>query len=646
MTLFKPKNICCLNQDTIAEIDYVFIEHNQLTSRFKKASSFCVAETGFGAGLSFLRIMQVWLKQAKNKNETLHFVAFEDTPFSKSELQKLHHPFSELRNLSKLLLSSYPYILPGWHSIDFVKHQVKLTLWFGDVLQGLPEMDVKVDVWLFGSFGSPNNEPSWKPSVYSQMARLSHKQTSFSGLEVSAELCRGLQKYGFKVQNNAGFKNKQEICFGKISQLYPNSSKTPWFSLPRHKFKTKTAIVVGAGLAGATAAYKLACKGWQVTILEKNTKVAQEASGNLAGAIHPLVTADWNLRSQWYLKGFETTLKWLKPWFKTQSIIGNLNGLIHLAATETTHKRMLESMRRVGLPNDFAQWKTSEQNSTLAGCSVNYPGLFFPNGGWVQPASIIHKCLSHPNIECLTQTKVVEFSKQENFWVVQTQQKHIIKAEILIIATAGLDSKLNQKLDLPIRPVKGQVTHLKKQAVSTDLNVVITHKGYSLSLDEGTHITGATFEAPCLENKLSSLADIENINMAKESMPSWTVPFKDPKEIVQGGKTGFRPTTPDHLPIIGPIAQTDFLLKHYLSQSHSHAAYRYPEQQYHQGLYVSNGHGARGLMSVFMAAEIISDMIHQQPLNLPSSLYQASHPARFKIRDWRKGRLFPVKAVN
>ncbi len=629
----------CSDDNTLAEIDYVFIQHNQLVSRFQESSHFCLAETSFGTGLNFLRIVQLWLKNTKHQDKTLHFISFEKHPLSKEELQKLHQRFPELNPLSKQLLDAYPCRLPGWHSIELFNKQIKLTLWLGDVLQALPEMDFKVDAWVLNGFAPFCNEQLWQPRLYSQMARLSHEKTTFATFNVTAEVQRGLQKAGFQVQKIAGFKNKPEICFGHFVQPRPNSPKAPWFSLPNFKAQTKTAIIIGAGLAGATVAYQLAIKGWKVTVLEKNVEVSKEASGNLAGAIHPLVTADWNLPSQWYLKGFETTLKWLKPWLDNKKVVGNLNGLIHLATTETIHNRMLDSIQRVGIPNDFAQWKTAEQIAPLVGCSVNYPGLFFPSGGWVQPASIVQTCLSHPNIQCITQTEVSKFSKQENLWQVQTKQEQCFQADILIVATAGLDEHLNHQLDLPIRPVKGQVTHLKNKAVFKPLNMIITHKGYSVSLDSDTHITGATFEAPCMKMELSSLADEANLTMAKDAIPSWIKLANQSPLSISGGKIGFRPTTPDHLPIIGPVANPNFLSESYLTQSHTHAVYRYPEQQYQQGLYVSNGHGARGLMSVFLAAEMISEMIHQQPLNLPSSLYHATHPARFKIRSWRKGNI-------
>jgi len=84
----------------------------------------------------------------------------------------------------------------------------------------------------------------------------------------------------------------------------------------------------------------------------------------------------------------------------------------------------------------------------------------------------------------------------------------------------------------------------------------------------------------------------------------------------------------------------------YLSQSHTHAVYQYEKQKYQTGLYVSNGHGPRGLMSVFLAAEILMADISGTALPQPLSLYHASHPARFAIRLWRSGNSEVALAPN
>lgn len=630
--------------DGLAEVNYIFLEHNQLPLRFENLlpqSQFCIMETGFGAGLNFLKTCQLWLQKAP-ADARLHFISFEKFPLTQSELAKAHGVFEELTELSKSLLEAHPLRLPGWHDVFLYDQRIRLTLWFGDVIKGLPEFDVKVDAWFLDGFTPRKNPDMWRPDLYLQMARLSDETTTFATFTAAGEVRRGLEQHGFEVEKAPGYAKKREMCFGRYAHPRPFSSKAPWFERPKEVTPSpKKAIVIGAGLAGATVAYQLASQGLSVVVLEQEAAVSQQASGNLAGAIHPLVTADWNVRSQFYLKGFESSLRWLRPWFESHSIVGQQNGLMQLAMTETMHQRLQESLQRVGLPKSFAYWCDSDQASDLMGQKTDNEGLFFPEAGWVQPASVVAQCLAHEAIELKLEEKVVSI---QSLMIQNTQAWQVLtpnttyQADVVVVATGALNETLNNQLNLPIRPVKGQVSHFTAEDLKGTLKTTVTHRGYSVSGQFGQHspysaISGATFEAPDLSPTLSEASHIENQSLANEALPEWLADSS-----VTAGKVGFRPTTPDHLPLVGAVPDFEWMKKSYFEQSHTHAVYRYAEQRYQPGLYVSNGHGARGLMSVFLAAEIIGAMVAGEAQVMPTRLYHAVHPARFAIRHWRSGK--------
>jgi len=619
----------------LEEIDYVFIQHNQLKTRFAHPNDFCIAEIGFGTGLNFLSISQLWLQL--NPHQQLHFISFEKYPLDLPTFQKAHQNFPGLAKMAQVLQKNLPFSLPGWHTIYMCNKRIKLSLWFGDALAGLTQCDplLKVDAWLLDGFTPSRNPDCWQPALFNQMNRLSHSATTFASFTAAGEVRRALQKAGFKVLKDVGFNQKREMIYGQLEQSRPFHSKAPWFTRPTFKPKHKKLIVIGAGLAGATTALEFAQRGWQVTLLEKNDQPALEASGNLAGAIHPLVTADWNLRSQWYLKGYEVTLEKLEPWLQHNKVRGKLDGLIHLATDKTTYQRIQDSLNRVGLPPNFAQWQEAEQLQEKLNTQIKHPGLFFPKGGWVQPSSIIKACLEHPNIQVRRQFEVNQIQFKEAKWQVSSTQQITFSAETLVVSTGSGSPQLHQPCQLPIRPVKGQVTHFSPEQVTAPLRYPVTHKGYSVSLSTNEHLSGATFEAPNMETELTLSAEAENLKITQEALPDW---LASTERTSPEGKIGFRPTSPDHLPIVGPVADPNFLETAYFSQSHTHAVYRYASQTYLPGLYVNNGHGARGLMSVFLAAELLADLAENKPLNLPMSLYQAAHPARFKIRQWRSGK--------
>lgn len=631
------------DQNGLAEADYVFVQPNRLPTRFAGLAEnavFSVAETGFGTGLNFLLTVRLWLQTAP-PSAVLYFLSFEKYPLDKTELQKAHAAFDELSLVSQALRDAYPLRLPGWHEVCLFGGRVRLTLWFGDVLQGLVECEDAVDAWFLDGFTPSRNPDMWREALYGHMARLGQAGTTFATFTAAGEVRRGLQKAGFDVSKQPGFGLKREMCFGQLVATRAFSSKTPWFVRPPSLDAPKTAVVIGAGLAGATVAYALAQRGLDVRVLEAASQSAEQASGNLAGAIHPLVTADWNLRSQFYLRGFEIAQAWLKPWIQSGEVTGELNGLMQLAVTDNLKQRLQDSGQRVGLPPDFARWCHAEQASDIVGQETPFEGLYFPQGGWVKPTSVVAQCLRHERIQVRLNEPVTGFEQQHQAWWIHTQEG-TLASDVLVVATGALASELNAQLALPIRPVKGQVTHLPPDSIASRLKCPVTHRGYTVSLGaacgEAAAVTGASFEAPSLSPSLSLEADLENAAMVSEALPDWLRHDALPRARAPSGKVGFRPTTADHLPVIGAVPDWDWMQQAYFSQSHTQAVFRYAPQRYPPGLYVSNGHGARGLMSVFLAADMIARQVTGERFLMPMALYHAVHPARFAIRAWRSGK--------
>src|SRR5262245_64179598 len=76
--------------------------------------------------------------------------------------------------------------------------------------------------------------------------------------------------------------------------------------------RERSALVVGAGLAGAAVCERLCARGWEVELVERHGKPAQEASGNPAGAFHPVVTPDDSVFARLTRAGFLASLPYWK----------------------------------------------------------------------------------------------------------------------------------------------------------------------------------------------------------------------------------------------------------------------------------------------------------------------------------------------
>jgi tRNA 5-methylaminomethyl-2-thiouridine biosynthesis bifunctional protein len=385
-------------------------------------------------------------------------------------------------------------------------------------------------------------------------------------------------------------------------------------------------VVVGAGLAGAAVAQVMAQAGWQVSVLDQASSPADGASGNLAGLVHPLITADWNLRSQFYWQGLQATWRWVADWVAQGEVVGDLSGLQQWVSA-----------------SDWAQWEQNLQQLDLPTSWVKIipnegahqsPGLVYQQAGWLSPPSLVKRALRHPLIRFQGDTVVNSLAWQEDkaSWQIKTQSGDLT-ADAVVLATGAL-SALNQAWHLPIRPLKGQVSYMREEDCTYPLSGAVAHQGYSTPAVDGCWVTGATFEAPDLSPALSGQGHDDNAAKLAAVLPDWTPP---PVQTWQG-RVGFRPTTADHLPIIGAIPDREWLEQAYLSQPHNKALFQYPAQRYNPALWVSQGHGARGLMSVWWGAERIRDQI----LGLAQddaiiALDAAVHPGRFQLRPWRKG---------
>ncbi len=616
----------------------------------KTNGDFNLVQTRFAddsAVQSLLNLAEQWLAVTA-AHQTLCFVVFEPVPISKqaltapAEQEVASHSLIQ-KTLLKALIETYPFLLPGQHLLTLVPGRVKVSLWVGDLLPNLPFLDAPVHFW---HLNLAESSDYYSPTLFNQMARLGVAGTQYicnlGQDELQQEIQQGLSKSGFSV-------NKQLTTLaGHYQHLRAFSSKKPWYASPLaiEQSNDSTACVIGAGLAGAAAAFKLAEAGWQVTVLEAEPSAATQASGNLAGAIHPLVTADWNIRSQFYHAGYETTLAWLSGWLKAGEIVGNLDGLMQLTMDDKMQHRLTSAIERVGLPKDFGYWCSAVQASQKIGIKTQFEGMFFPKAGWVNPKSIVERCLQHPNIKVVYQQTVESIQQVDGTgsWQVVSQNTQY-ESQILVVASGGLSQALNKKLNLPVRPTKGQVTQIEtaeNPSIQT-LKTTVTHQGYSVSginlQGKNYHVSGATFEAPDLSPMASTASYQANFDMASRALPGW-LPSAECDVPGYSAKVGFRPTTPDHLPLIGAVVDADFANKHYYIQSHTHSAFRYPAQQYQRGLFVSNGHGARGLMSVFLAADVILEQVQGRATNYSLSWLQAVHPERFKVRNWRNAKTF------
>lgn len=295
----------------LEETRHVFLRHNRLEERFaalRPSGSFTIAETGFGTGLNFLCAWQCFDACAP-AGARLHFVSAEKFPLTPADLAQALALWPELSAFATPLLAQYDVLTPGWHRFVLAGGRVTLTLMIGDVLDVLPQLDARVDAWFLDGFAPSKNPDMWQQPLFQQMARLSSPGASFATFTSAGAVRRGLAEAGFEVKKAPGHGHKRHIVHGGIATPPDAGWQEPWFARPEPRWRERSVVVVGGGLAGASTANSLAQRGWQVTVIERMPQLASAASGNPQGVLYTKLSPHLTPLTRLVLSGYAYSLQ-------------------------------------------------------------------------------------------------------------------------------------------------------------------------------------------------------------------------------------------------------------------------------------------------------------------------------------------------
>jgi tRNA 5-methylaminomethyl-2-thiouridine biosynthesis bifunctional protein len=203
------------SEDSLAETEYVFIEHNRLKERFTSLenSTFTIIETGFGTGLNFLAVATHWLALAKHSAQ-LHFISIEKFPLKLDDLRRAHETWPQFAEISSDFLQNYTKLKVGNNVFSMAGGRIQLALQVDDISHALPLIPQKTDAWILDGFAPAKNPEMWSSTVFEHIARLSKPNATFATFTSAGAVRRGLQKIGFEVEKNTGFGKKREMLSG------------------------------------------------------------------------------------------------------------------------------------------------------------------------------------------------------------------------------------------------------------------------------------------------------------------------------------------------------------------------------------------------------------------------------------------------
>ncbi len=597
----------------LAESQHVFLQHNHLAERWASlaAGQFTIAETGFGTGLNFLCAWDLWAKTAP-RNARLHFISVEKYPLNQHDMKLALALWPSLAPFSQQLLDCYSHLSSGMHRLVFEHGHITLTLMVGDASSMLSQLHASVDAWFLDGFAPSKNPDMWQTALFRQLARLSHNQTTFSTFTSAGMVKRGLMEAGFDVEKVSGFGQKREMLCGRYTTGENPATNT-----------VSRAIVIGAGIAGCSSSHAMAARGWQVTLIERHTSIAAEASGNPVAVIYPRLAMQETVMSQLSLAGFLYCNRLIDNLGLTPDTFAHC-GLLQLAF-DTRELDRCKAVSNRGFPTDFVRWVDSDEASRIAGIDISKDALHFPHAGWVKPKALCEALIHHsPDIQLKLATEAIRIEKSNGIWQVWDGEKLIDEAPVLIIATANQSLQFNQTAHLPLQPVRGQVSLVPASPTSRKLRTVICTDGYISPEIDGHHCLGATFSPDDTSLEVRAEDHQANMTMLKKMSPELQQSLM--AENLQD-RAALRVATPDYLPLVGAIMDADALIqnppKHYN---------QLPALPYLEGLYINTGHGSKGMTQAPVCAELLASAICGDPLPLSSKVVSALDPNRFLLR--------------
>lgn len=595
-----------------AQARHVFLGGNELPQRWQGKDRFVILETGFGTGLNFLATWQAWRDDAQ-RCRRLHFISFEKHPFTPADLAACQQAWPEFAELAAELQQKWPPLVPGMHRLHLDQGRVILTLTFGDAATQVRTVDASVDAFFLDGFSPPKNPELWSPHFCKGLARLTAPGATLATWSVAGHIRQALQEAEFEVAKRPGFAGKRQMLSGRFRSQRPNRHAPP---AERH------AIVIGAGIAGSTAAHALASAGWRVTVLEQASGPATGASSNLAGVLRPLPSADDNRLSRLTRAGYLATRALLE---RLPEVRWDACGVMHLGREPIHEAQQRRAVEQLGWPPEVLQFIDRDDASRRLGWPVDTGGWWFPNGGWVRPSSLCQAALAAfpEHIAVRYDSAVDRLNRTPDGWqALAADGKVLAEAPVLIMASGHAAPRFAQFAWLPQRAARGQVSHLPASA-TPDLPHVVCKLGYATPAIDGLRLIGATLQSGDPDTALRAIDHQENLARLNLSLPGFA---QDIDLSSLAGRVGFRPMSPDRLPIVGQLPDP-------AAAGPNARLHSLPRQP---GLWCVQGYGARGIVWSALMADLLVSRLEGEPLPLENDLVDAVDPGRFLLAPRRR----------
>jgi tRNA 5-methylaminomethyl-2-thiouridine biosynthesis bifunctional protein len=646
-------------EDPIGESQHVFLEGNQLSTRWQQLDGdlFTVAELGFGSGLNFLLTWKLW-KKAQTKGKSLHYIAFEKHPLQTDQIQKLYSLWPELKEFSDQLIAQYIDQVSGCHRFLF-KDSIILDLHYGDARDRLSQLErhAGIDAWYLDGFNPKLNSALWDSDILQHITRLSRIGTTLSTYSVAGNFRRTLNQSGFATQKTPGFGQKRHMLQAHFEQAESQDTlllSEPWNIVPGISKPAKKIAIIGGGLAGCSLAYSLSQRGIETTIYEAASEIAAGASGIPLFSLRPRLFQSNSSIAEFYLHSFLFSYRTLQSLSKQHDIHWNQCGVVQLRNALNKKAKLKLSTLTELYPESVLGALTNTTQKHLETIANLDDALFFPKGGMVSPASLCNcfcrlsnaSIQRNTNITSVTplnssEDKAEEHNARQRWQLQDDKGKLIDTVDAVAFTTSQNVSRFEQLQTLPIDSICGQVSQFKGTVESNEIEYVISgERTLFPSTDNETvnHLVAASYRKQNTLDAKPTVSDRdndENFAAALQTLSNKSLL----KNEVLGAQLAIRSSTPDRNPLVGAVPNISAVKNRYSDlalNAHKEFDQSESEQNYWPGLFVSAAHGSNGLATCVYSSEVVASLICGEQLPIGQNALDALNPIRFTIRDLKK----------
>jgi len=316
-------------------------------------------------------------------------------------------------------------------------------------------------------------------------------------------------------------------------------------------------LVIGAGVIGAAIARALAERGASVTVLDMRAP-GRGASWASAGVLAPYIEAHGDtpllqlgVRSLALFDDFigrardrsGRAIEYARP------------GTCEVALSDDEAPRLTAAKAWLDAKGAASEWIDRRQlpNVEPAVSQAALGGLLIPAHGYAGVPSLIAalvRCAEIAGAVFESAVEAIEVVSARDFVQVRAGGREY-RADHVVMAAGSWSSRVRVAgmAPLPVRPVKGQLLHLRWRHGTAPTRVVWSSDCYTVPWSDGTLLVGATVEDVGFDES-TTVAAAESLKAAAGAL----LPDAARADLLEA-RAGLRPATPDGLPFIGALAE-------------------------------------------------------------------------------------------